>query len=64
MTIEMEEVLVAALTTGGIGSDDRMTENLTLNFRKFKSTYQRQKPDGSGGSKTDFGFDIAANKPA
>ena len=61
LTIEMVEVLVAALTTGGIGSDDRLTENVTLNFRQFRFRYQRQKADGSGGPQTDFRWDIAAN---
>ena len=64
LTIEMNEVLVAAISDGGVGNDDRLTENVTLNFRQFRFRYQRQKADGSGGPQTDFGFNIAANAPA
>ena len=35
--IDLEEIIVAAVSTGGIGSDDRMTENITLNFANSAS---------------------------
>ena len=60
--IEMEEVMVTSLSTGGSGGEDRLTENVTLNFAKFMFKYQPQDPKGAklGGTK-DYGFDIAAN---
>ena len=30
--IDLEEVLITSLSTGGSGTDDRLTENVTLNF--------------------------------
>jgi type VI secretion system secreted protein Hcp len=44
--IDLEEIIVAAVTTGGIGSDDRMTENITLNFAKFGAKYSQQSRSG------------------
>lgn len=64
VTIDLEEILVAAVTTGGIGSDDRMTENVTLNFRKFEIKYKKQASDGSGEDKGDTKWDIAMNAEA
>ena len=34
--ITMEEVMVSAVSTGGSGGEDRLTENVTLNFAKVK----------------------------
>ena len=40
VTIKMEEVMVTAVSTGGSGGEDRLTENVTLNFAKFMFKYQ------------------------
>lgn len=63
--IKLEEVLVTGVSTGGSIGEDRLTENITLNFAKFMFKYQPQDTKGGklGGTK-DFGFDIKANKPA
>ena len=60
--ITLTEVMVTAVSTGGSGGEDRLTENVTLNFSKFKFSYQPQKADGSkdGGTK-DATYDIAQN---
>ena len=47
MVINLEEVLVTSLSTGGSGSDDRLTENVTLNFAQVMVDYQPQKADGT-----------------
>lgn len=61
ITIEMEEVLVTSVSTGGSGGEDRLTENLSLNFAKVKFTYKPQKPDGTLGDALPFTYDIAGN---
>jgi len=65
LTIEMEEVMVTSVSTGGSGGEDRLTENVTLNFAKFMLKYQPQDAKGAklGGTK-DAGWDIAENVPA
>ena len=59
--IKMEEVMVTSVSTGGSGGEDRLTENVTLNFSKFNYIYTPQKEDGTGGGDMEFGYDIAAN---
>jgi type VI secretion system secreted protein Hcp len=59
--ITMNEVLITSLSTGGSGGEDRLTENVTLNFAKFKYEYIPQKADGSGDPAKTATWDIAAN---
>ena len=59
--LTLEEVLVSSVSMGGQGSDDRLTENVTLNFAKFKSEYTPQKSDGSGDAAVEGTFHIAKN---
>ena len=59
--ITMTEVLITSLSTGGSGGEDRLTENISLNFAKFKLEYTPQKTDGSADAVQTVGWDIAAN---
>jgi type VI secretion system secreted protein Hcp len=59
--ITMDEVMVTSVSTGGSGGEDRLTENVTLNFAKLKVEYKEQKKDGAEGEKGQFTWDIAAN---
>ena len=65
VVIKMEEVMVTAVSTGGSGGEDRLTENVTLNFAKFTFKYQPQDEKGAkkGGTK-DWAYDIAGNAAA
>jgi len=38
--------MVTSCSTGGSGGEDRLTENVTLNFAKITYHYQPQKKDG------------------
>ena len=60
--VEMEDIMVTSVSTGGSGGEDRLTENLSLNFSKFKVIYTEQTKDGSKGSAPEFAHDIAANE--
>src|ERR1043166_6030974 len=59
--IHMEPVLITSVSTGGSGGEDRLTENVTLNFGKVKLEYVEQKGDGSGEPAKEFVWDIAGN---
>lgn len=61
LTIEMEEVMVTSLSTGGSGGEDRLTENVTLNFAKVKFAYAPQAKTGAKGGDKEFVWDIAGN---
>ena len=50
-----------AVSTGGSGGEDRLTENVTLNFREVNVKYKAQKEDGSAGPAKEFGWNIAEN---
>jgi len=62
--ITMEEVLVTSLSTGGSGGEDRLTENVTLNFAKVKFTYAKQDSKGGLAADQEFAWHIAENHAA
>lgn len=62
MKIDMEDVLITSVSTGGSGGEDRLTENVSLNFRKVTVSYKEQLKDGTGAAPKSFEWDIAANK--
>jgi len=59
--ITMTQVLVTSLSTGGSGGEDRLTENISLNFAKVKVEYTPQKKDGAADATQTVIWDIAAN---
>ncbi|GAA5167575.1 type VI secretion system tube protein Hcp [Viridibacterium curvum] len=61
--ITLTDVLVSSVQTGGSGGEDRLTENVVLNFAKFKVEYTEQLATGAGGAATTAAWDIPANKP-
>lgn len=61
LTITMTDVLITSVSTGGSGGEDRLTENLSLNFGAVKLKYIEQTAKGGEGAKPDMGWDIAAN---
>ena len=62
LKITMKEVIISSISTGGSGGEDRLTENVTLNFAEFKTEYTPQKPDGSGDAAIEAAWNIAENK--
>jgi type VI secretion system secreted protein Hcp len=64
ITIDFKDIIVTAVSGGGSGGEDRLTENVTLNFGEFKYVYTTQNKDGSGGPKVEFGWNIAKNEKA
>ena len=62
LIINLEEVLISSLSTGGSGNDDRLIENITLNFAKVTVDYQPQKADGTKeGDPIKYGWNIRSN---
>ena len=60
LVIELEEVIISMYQTGGgSGNDDRIFENLALNFKKFKMTYTIQDGKGAGQAKVPVEYDIS-----
>ena len=63
LTIEMTDVIISNLSTGGSGGEDRLTENVSMNFAKVNLTYTPQDAKGAGSGAMVAGFDISANTP-
>ena len=63
-TLSMTQVLVSSVSTGGSGGEDRLTENISLNFAKVKVEYTPQKQHGTADKTMTMGWDIPANVKA
>jgi type VI secretion system secreted protein Hcp len=61
ITITMTDVLVTSVSTGGSGGEDRLTENVSLNFAKVEFSYKEQSQAGKAAGTGDFKWDIAGN---
>jgi type VI secretion system secreted protein Hcp len=61
-TVDFGMIMVSSYSTGGSQDGlDRITENLTLNFRTFSITYTTQTAQGGDGTGQTTGWDIAQN---
>ena len=61
LKITMKEVLVTSVSTGGSGGEDRLTENVSLNFASVKVEYQEQTKEGSGKKAPELNWSMAEN---
>lgn len=61
LEVTMNKVLVTSVSTGGSGGEDRLTENVTLNFAEMKFEYFLQNEKGVTASGGVFDWDIAGN---
>ncbi len=61
LKIKLTDVLITSVSTGGSGGEDRLTENVSLNFAKVDVSYIPQKQDGSGDKALTMTWNIAAN---
>jgi type VI secretion system secreted protein Hcp len=60
--ITLTECLITAVSTGGSGGEDRLTENVTVNFAKAKYEYVEQDATGKAKSPSKtMTYDIAQN---
>jgi type VI secretion system secreted protein Hcp len=59
--IKIEEVLITSISTGGSGGEDRLTENVTLNFAKVSVDYVPQDEKGAAGTAIPMAWSIAEN---
>ena len=59
--VKMKKIMVTSLSTGGSGGEDKLTENVTLNFAEVEFDYTNQLPTGGAGTMVPFKFDISKN---
>lgn len=61
ITIIMTDILVTGVTPAGSDGEDRLTENVSLNFAKVEFDYTPLNPNGSGGSTISLDWNIPDN---
>ena len=61
LKLTMTQVLITSVSTGGSGGEDRLTENVTLNFAKVKVEYVEQTAKGGKGATPSMGWNISEN---
>jgi type VI secretion system secreted protein Hcp len=61
LKIEMKDILITSLSTGGSGGEDRLTENVSLNFGRYRLTYTPENQDGTPGTPLVVQWNIAEN---
>ncbi len=65
LTYKLTTLIVTSVSAGGSGGEEKLTENVTLNFAKISIDYQEQDDKGAAqGGKINFGWDIPKNKKA
>lgn len=61
--ITMTECMITSISTGGSGGEDRLTENISINFAEVELDYQMQDAKGAkSGGPVKFKYNIATNK--
>jgi type VI secretion system secreted protein Hcp len=59
--LALTEILISSVSTGGSGGEDRLTENVTLNFASFALDYIGQDAKGGALPAVSSSYNIAAN---
>lgn len=61
--IKFQMCMISSYSTGGSSNNlDQITENFTMNFRRFEVIYATQDDKGVGGPAAPAGWDIAKNE--
>ena len=58
LIITMTDLIVTSVSSGGSGGEDRLTENVTLNFAKVKVEYTEQTKTGSEAAKPKMTWNV------
>ncbi len=61
LIITMTKVMITSVSTGGSGGEDKLTENVILNFSDVKVEYVPQNDAGTGEAAIEYSWDIAGN---
>jgi type VI secretion system secreted protein Hcp len=61
IVINLEDCIVSSVSTGGSGGEDRLTENVSLNFARMKYTYTPQEKTGSGSGAKEYKWSVQEN---
>ncbi len=62
LVITMKKGMITSISTGGSGGEDRLTENVTINFAEVYVVYTPQDDAGAGGTALNYHWNIEANE--
>ena len=62
IVITMKKIIVSSISTGGSGGEDRLTENVSLNFAEVSFKYVQQADKGGEDAKKTLKWNIEENK--
>jgi len=62
--LDIKDIIVTSQSLGGSGGEDRLTENVSLNFGWFQYKYVEQLATGGAGAQPVYKYDIAAQSEA
>ena len=63
LVITLEDVLISSVQTGGSQGDELITQSVSINFARFKESYQPQNSKGGKeGGAIEAGYNIATNE--
>lgn len=60
--IDLKNIIVTSVSAGGSGGEDRLTENVSLNFSEVTWTYTPSDTNGNALTPISVGWNIAENK--
>jgi type VI secretion system secreted protein Hcp len=61
LKITLEDLIITSVSTGGSGGEDRLIENVSLNFARVKVDYKEQTEKGTVGATPTMGWNVATN---
>jgi type VI secretion system secreted protein Hcp len=61
LKIKLSDIIISSVSSGGSHGEDKITENIALNFGKFQLDYTPQKSDGSPDSSVGVAWNIPSN---
>ena len=62
LVLTMKGLMVSSVSTGGSGGEDRLTENVSLNFASVNFAYTPQTDTGGGDAVKEYGWNIPKNE--
>jgi type VI secretion system secreted protein Hcp len=60
--VELKNIIVTSVSSGGSGGEDRLTENISLNYSEIRWTYYPIDGNGNVTTPITVGYNIAENK--
>lgn len=61
LKLTLKKAIITNVSTGGSGGEDKLTENITINFAEYSIGYKPQDDKGAAGAAITHGYNIEKN---